>query len=165
MIGRLGFAIAALLVLTAAREAHAQTPIRQGFTLELGLGAAVTTANDEIDAFAPGGGGIPTDRTFRTSDGVALPSLSLGAFLDPQLALMVRLAGTTYTPTFYAYENDFVGPVLQYWPDDHLFLGVGAGLALFGPSPFSSASGKPDGGFGVTARVGVAPFTFEKHWF
>src|SRR5262245_37636406 len=111
MICRLGLAAIAFLILTATTEARAQMPVRQGFTLELGLGGAVTTANDQIDAFAPGGGGIPVERTFRTSGGLAPLSLSLGGFLNPDVALMFRIAGTTYTPTFYAYLNDFMGPV------------------------------------------------------
>jgi hypothetical protein len=166
MTRRIGVCAAVLFVLTTAGEVKAQTPVREGFTLELGLGGAVTTANDQINGFVPGSGGIPTSRTFRTSGGLAPLSLSLGVFLDPRLALMFRIAGTTYTPTFYAYVNDFIGPVVQYWPDDHWFVGAGAGLALFGPAPFSSAAGSaaPDGGLGLTARVGASPFVFEKHW-
>jgi hypothetical protein len=77
-----GCAVSAL-----AGEARAEAPNREGFTLEVGLGAALTILSAE---------GFDTE----TKGGLAPLSLSLGGFLSPDVALMARRAGTSYFEDF-----------------------------------------------------------------
>src|SRR5436309_387708 len=73
----------ALLLLAAPPPASADEPIRNGFTLELGLGLGFT------EVFPSVGGSI-------SKVGLAPLSLSLGGFVNNRLAIMFRLQGTSY---------------------------------------------------------------------
>lgn len=103
----------------APRTAHAE-PERRGFTLELGIGAAVTLiVNDSSEAHA----------------GLAPLSLSLGAFATPDLAILFRASGTSYFTRLGGntaqIAHNFYGAAVQYWLDDPVFIGGGIGVTLY----------------------------------
>ena len=147
------FAATIMLTMTAS----AAKPKREGFTLELGLGAAVTTIS-------------PDEGDSQTEFGLAPLSLSLGGFLSPDAALMFRLAGTSYFEDFLGETvqlcNCFYGGVVQYWPSDAFFLGGGVGIALFDDNPlFSNVDVEGESAFGMTARAGWAFYASRAYSF
>ena len=131
-------------------------PRREGFTLELGLGLGIThVAPDGFDS--------------ETNVGLAPISLSLGGFLNEDLALMARMAGTSW---FEDAGNDtlqigsyFYGAALQYWLSDEAFLAGGVGYGVLANNPFFSESNgiEPKGGLAFTLRGGYAVYTSRNH--
>ncbi len=149
-------------------------PQRKGFTLEVGIGPAYTTvSNTSLD------GGF----------GLAPLSLTLGGFVSSRVSLGARLGGTSFfekvprtttvtllgsTTTRTTTEseqvlNGFYGPVMQVFLSDHVFLGGGLGLGLFGVNPLlrsGSSTGLPkmEAGFALAARAGFAFIAKGHHW-
>jgi len=131
-------------------------PRREGFTLELGLGLGIThVAPDGFDS--------------ETHVGLAPLSLSLGGFLSEDLALMARMAGTSW---FEDSGNDtvqigsyFYGGALQYWVSDEAFVAGGVGYGVLANNPFFSRSNgiDPQGGLAFTLRAGYAVYTSRNH--
>lgn len=161
------FATASLL--TATAQAHPyhphgpqrhpvdpREPYRSGFTLELGIGFGVTHL-------------LPKGGTNETKIGLAPLSLSLGGFVTPQLAIMFRMAGTSY---FHRTVLDqlqtsvlgFYGVHVQWWFNRWLMLSGGPGLALYGVVfNRTSIDAKIKAGFGLSVRLGFAFATWRHH--
>lgn len=135
--------------------------VPHGFTMEIGIGAAYTSASSSISTHE------------HQAFGLAPISVSLGGFLAPDLALMFRAAGTSYfrdartQAGFDQVLTGFYGAVLQYWPSSSVFVAGGVGLALYGTNPLIQSTHKfMEGGFGTTARVGWVFATMQdKHAF
>ncbi len=147
-------------------------PQRRGFTLELGVGASYTTVSNTPAA----DGGF----------GLAPLSLSLGGFVSSRVALAARMAGTSFfvdaPPSLQIAGagaslrshsdlvqilNGFYGPTIQVFVNDHVFVGGGAGLGLFGVSPLFERTGplpKLEAGFAMTGRAGFGFFARGHHW-
>ncbi len=130
-------------------------PRRHGFTMELGIGAALTHVAPEIG---------PS----QTSFGLAPLSLSLGGFVSPDVAILARLAGTSYFDTApdgtsTQYVNGYYGIHVQYWVNDRVMLSAGPGLALFGENAFFAPSKSPHVGYGASLRAGYALLAIEHH--
>jgi hypothetical protein len=123
--------------------------VPHGFTMEIGIGAAYTSASSSVSSHE------------HQAFGLAPISLSLGGFLGPDLALVFRAAGTSYfrdantRAGFDQVVTGFYGAVLQYWPSSSVFIGGGIGAAIYGTNPLIRSTHKfIEGGFGTTARVG-----------
>ncbi len=118
---------------------------RQGLTLEAGLGAGFTGATGFEGGSSP-------------KAGVAM-GLTLGGFVNPNLARGVRVALTTVGFPDPIFATGFAGPAAQYWTSDQVFVGGAAGFAPFGGS-FDHTCAEDSfgcagyGGIGLTARVG-----------
>jgi hypothetical protein len=140
----------------AVPEPSAERPLRQGFTLELGLGAALTHVS-------------VTGGEAKTSFGLAPLSLSLGGFLTPDVALLARIAGTSYfdkgaSGDTTQFASGFYGAHLQYWVDDRFMLSGGPGFMLFGENSFISAGAKkPLTGYGASVRAAYAFYAGTHH--
>lgn len=70
------------------------------------------------------------------SDGALAADLGLGGWINPQLALGVRIAGVQLKDTLGSdvtisgfTVHAFVGPNVQYWPTPNIWVGGGAGLS------------------------------------
>jgi hypothetical protein len=131
-------------------------PRREGFTLELGLGIGLThIAPDGFDS--------------ETKLGLAPISLSLGGFLSEDLALMARMAGTSWFEDIGSETiqigSYFYGAALQYWLSDEAFLAGGVGYGLLAVNPLFSSSDDFDseGGLAFTLRAGYAVYTSRNH--
>jgi hypothetical protein len=132
-------------------------PVRNGFTLELGIGMSVMHI-------------IPEQGDTLHKVGLAPLSLSLGGFFNNSMALMFRAAGTSY---FKDNANgdpsqivlSFYGVHFQYWINDNLFVSGGPGLIIYGPNPLLKASGDPDpkSGFGFGIRAGYSFANWENN--
>jgi len=62
--------------------------------------------------------------------GLGGPSFGFGKFVGSQLAFSVRIAGATHVgDDFYGYLGT-IGPHLQYWPADQVWIGGGIGLGV-----------------------------------
>lgn len=157
----LGSGIASVLVVSPAGA----EPIREGFTMEVGIGLAWTQYDDVwYTVSSTDGESIVRERTSKF--GLAPLSLSLGGFLSPDLAMMARMAGTSYFDGDDQLVNSFYGVVVQYWLNDVIFVGGGPGFAVYGPNAFVSRSSvDPVAGFGVNARLGAMPASNEEHGF
>ena len=63
--------------------------------------------------------------------------------------------------------NGFYGPTIQVFVNDHVFVGGGAGLGLFGLNPLSARTSslpKLEAGFAMTGRAGFGFFARGHHW-
>ena len=131
-------------------------PRREGFTLELGLGLGITYVAPE---------GFDSE----TNVGLAPLSLSLGGFLTEDLALMARMAGTSWFAELagenYQLGSYFCGVALQGWLSDEAFLAGGVGYGLLAVNPFfgSDVDFDSEGGLAFTVRAGYAVFTSRNH--
>ncbi len=146
-----GSIAAAQPAVTGQAATEANRPDRSGLTLELGLGAAISN--------------FPFVQGSETHVGLAPLSLSLGGFVNPHLAVMVRASGTSFFKDGTDYNAAFYGVAAQYWINDDVFVGGGAGLAVnfavFGDHIVPSESK----GLGLTARAGYAFYSVRDHAF
>lgn len=119
-----------------ARADVAPTPVRPqrtGFTLELGIGGAVTFFFDRLSSVGHSSTGEDTSEHYyktRIFGGIAPLSFGIGGFLSENVALMFRASGTNYFRTNDPAAVLFYGPALQLWASDALMFGVGAGLGV-----------------------------------
>lgn len=135
----------------APLKADDDQPLRQGFTMELGIGIA----NTYVSADGASSG--------KSNVGLAPLSLSLGGFASPDVAILFRLAGTSYFERDTQIVNGFYGVHVQYWVNDHVMLSGGPGFTLFGQNALFHGTSKPEGGYGASFRVAVAPLATKHH--
>lgn len=107
-------------------------------TVEVGLGAGWLVDSDAEEA----------------SDLGTSLSFGVGGWLNPQLALTARIAAVGLSENEISVTHAFLGPALQYWLTDQLWLGGGVGLTSFRVSDgFSAAQVE---GFGFDVRAGYS---------
>ena len=138
------------------QPAYAQPSLKQGLTFEANLGVGfmwVESDGDESDKEVALGG----------------LNLGVGGWLNERMALSLRIAGTTYTDSEgdvdLRFTTGILGPHLQYWVDDHFWLGGGAGIGVAavtieGPGISESES---ETGFGLDLRAGYTFSTTSEH--
>jgi hypothetical protein len=89
-----------------------------------------------------------------TSDlGLGGLSLGLGGWVSPKLAITGRIAGVTLSDNGARLSNVFFGPSLQYWIDDHFWLGGGLGVGILALS-LDNGDGDSITGLGLDLRIG-----------
>jgi len=119
---------------TRAKDPTSSTPVRKGFTLELGIGVGVTHVDIAGDAF----------RDYVTNDdhpitkglGFAPLSFSLGHFVSRGVAILFRAAGTSVMSASGHYVfNGFYGVHVQGWLGDRFMISGGPGLGLLTNMP------------------------------
>jgi hypothetical protein len=147
-------------------------PKRQGFTLELGIGGALTFVTSEVvtETFCFGSD-CPAIRESSSSTtvtdtygGIAPLSLGIGGFVSPEFALLFRATGSSYFRGNDQWVNALYGGVVQYWPSDVIMLSAGAGATVLGRSSFYGASSPGTrSGFGFSLRAGVAVANYTHH--
>jgi len=118
-------------------------PVHDGFTVGLDIGFGLTNGSSSNDS--------------STETGLSGLNLTLGSFMNPNMAIALRLSGTSFWidngfGSSIQLTNLFAGGVIQYWVAPQFFAGGGAGLAIFS-APFESQSDSVTG-FAVTGRVG-----------
>lgn len=142
-----------------AQPGHAK-PRHSGFTGDLGIGASVMLVPRHRVTVCVNGGricGTPDTTGTDTEFGLAPLSLSLGGFVSKDVALLARIAGTSYFKNGDQYGHNFYGVGVEVWPIERLYVGGGVGFALFGPNPlFSSNDEEPEAGWALDLRVGGA---------
>ncbi|HTR53509.1 MAG TPA: hypothetical protein VMJ10_22605 [Kofleriaceae bacterium] len=126
-----------------------------GFTIEtnLGVGWVHATASD-------GGTSLTND----SDAALAGADVSLGGWLNPQLAVTVRIAGVQVkntvggvtTPSSGEDIHGFVGPNVQYWLAPNIWVGGGIGLSVAAESGTDCTSNCSSTGFGFNLRAGYA---------
>lgn len=135
-----------LLALTSSTSAAA--PERAGFTGDLSIGASITTRT--VTNTSTSSNGTSTDETSTELEpGLAPLGVSLGGYFTPRVALLFRLAGTSYFRGSHQYLQLYTGPMVEYWPRDRWFLAGGIGLGTFTPNPLTGSSV-------VSSREGLA---------
>jgi hypothetical protein len=152
----------AAAVLNLASTTRAETPEREGFTLELGAGPAFTSFS-QLRTASPNSEGAYTVPYV----GLNPIAVSVGGFFTRDLAGMGRMTNTSFFRDGEYVVNTFFGPAVQYWFADEVFVGGGVGLGIVGAFPplLGKADIKPKLGYAFSARVGVAPWTSEKQRF
>jgi hypothetical protein len=143
-------------LLALANTADA-APERAGFTGDLSIGASVTT---RTTGSASGGTNMPFTTSTSTvlEPGVAPLGVSLGGYFTPRIALLGRLAGTSYFRGGGSTQilHTFLGPVVEFWPHDRWFLAGGVGLGTLAPNPlFGPSVSTPRQGLAFDARAGA----------
>ncbi len=121
--------------------------LRNGMTLELNLGFGMVWARSE-------------GQDSETETALAGLNLGIGGWLNERMALTGRVSGTTFSPQDgVRFTTGVIGPSLQYWTDDHIWVGGGVGLA-FAAISVDGANEQPDPetGFGLDLRAG---YTFS----
>ena len=144
--------VAAALLLSRGAQAR---PQHRGFTGDLSLGISmVRTPYGAVDG--------PRQTRF----GVAGLSASLGGYVVPQVALVARLAGTSFFDDGSQYGNNFYGGGVEIWPHDYVMLGAGVGFALFGKNVlFTSGDAHQMTGWALDFRVATALAQGTNHDF
>jgi hypothetical protein len=94
----------------------------------------------------------------------------IGGWLNERMALTVRFAGATYSPADgVRFTTGFAGPSLQYWTDDHFWIGGGAGLGIAAISIDNGIGGTSasdtETGFGLDLRAGYTFTVGSEHTF
>lgn len=100
----------------------------------------------------------------RSDSGAGLGGLDLGVggWLDEHHALTLRFTGVTFSPeSDRRFTDGFLGPSLQYWLDDKLWLGGGVGLGLVGVS----GDGPTITGLALDLRAGYTVASSSEHTF
>ena len=118
---RITISILALALGLAASGRVAAEPLeRRGFTLEFGLG---------FGAFHEIPSSYPNDSHLGQSNF----SFSLGGFLRPDTALLFHMQGVAsmFEDGFTVDMAGFGGVHVQHWLKDRLFVGGGAGMAIY----------------------------------
>ena len=125
-----------------SREASEEPIVRRGFTLGLSIGAGATFLSPKSGVNSKNDGGL---------GGI---NLSIGGFLNPDLALLLKVTGVNYG----AFDSELstgiaavVGPAVEYWLSDHFNLVGGAGLGVLTMEPKLSATTLTEYGFGGMA--------------
>ncbi|WP_146646181.1 hypothetical protein [Labilithrix luteola] len=126
--------------------------VRHGFTMELGVGVSQTSLSSDVG-----------DRE-HSNIGLAPLSLSMGGFVSPKVALLGRMAGTSFFrdddhKRSYQTVSGFYGAGLQYWPSDRFFVGGGVGAAVLASDLYRQGSRDvryTEVGFGGNLRAGWA---------
>jgi hypothetical protein len=164
----LGVAFVPLLGAGRARAADVPTappvaptrPHRAGFTLELGVGGALTLVNDDLADTSFSSTGAFVERRYtrtRPFGGIAPLSLGIGGFVSENVALLFRASGTSYFKDGVddVRVNAFYGPAIQFWSSDRWVWGAGLGLGAHGQSPLGGGGGL-DLGVAAELRAGYA---------
>ena len=109
------------------------------------------------------GVGIQNDTSIEeTAVGVAGLGLGVGSFLNEDLALMFRFAGTRVNYDLngfdYGQTSGFAGPSVQWWLSDRFNVEAGAGLGLW-----RGDTGEDNVAGGLLFGAGVSIFNRGKH--
>lgn len=137
----------------------APKPVREGFTLELGLGGAMTFISTQIQHVTYDQGQLSSESSTETTTqtGFAPLALGIGGFLSEDWALLFRASGTSFSHEGKRWMNTFSGIAVQHWPSDRIMLGAGLGMGIFtATSGSSSGSATVDRGFSFSARAGYS---------
>ena len=128
-------------------------PDRSGFTLELSLGLGVTTTS------------LP-DGSSESRGGISGGNLTLGGFITSTTALGVRFAHTSFFETVddevVGFVSNFIGPALQVYLNDRVFLGGGVGIGYLSTT---SPDSDPTGGIGLDLRAGYNFYVGHRNAF
>ena len=139
-------ATAALVLAMLVCSDRASAQDRESFTFLVDVGAGVQ--NDTA--------------TEQTEVGLAGLQFGAGGFLNENLALMFRLAGTNVTYDFggieYNQSSGVAGPAVQYWLSDRFNVEAGAGIGYW-----RGDTDEDDTGFGLLLGAGVSVFNRGKH--
>jgi|SRR6516165_9466675 hypothetical protein len=137
-----------------SREASEEPIVRRGFTLGLSIGAGATFLSPKSGVNSKNDGGL---------GGI---NLSIGGFLNPDLALLLKVTGVNYG----AFDSELstgiaavVGPAVEYWLSDHFNLVGGAGLGVLTMEPKLSATTLTEYGFGGMAGINYFPWALRHH--
>lgn len=142
--------LAVLLPSVAIAEPRPTEPRGATFETNLGLGFVNATGNGASSRIGP---------AYQLHAG-------LGGWVGPRLALTLRAAVSTIAPepitdglvmaANVRRTHLFLGPSLQYWIDDHFWLGGGVGMAKY----FMGSDTDGLSGLGVDLRAG---YSFANH--
>lgn len=142
-----------------ANSSPKERPIREGFTLELGLGGAMTVVSREVGTVTYDRGHLSSTSSNETSthSGFAPLSLGIGGFITEDWALLFRASGTSFFQDERQWLNVFSGIAVQYWPTDRFMLGAGIGIGTFMTiSNRSSSDQSENRGLALSARAGYS---------
>jgi hypothetical protein len=116
--------------------------LRNCMTFEAGIGVGLVRAGSDGTDLGLGGFG-----------------LGVGRWFGPQFAVTARIAGVTATDGGRRGNHMFVGPSVQCWLGDHIWVGGGVGLAVL------VVDTDVDRGFGIDLRAGVTLTTGKQDAF
>ncbi|HLL25375.1 MAG TPA: outer membrane beta-barrel protein, partial [Kofleriaceae bacterium] len=134
----------------------AQPSRKQGLTFEanLGIGWVWQSVEGEDSESEVALGGL---------------NLGLGGWLNERMALTIRAAGATFSETDgeidFQFTTGIIGPSLQYWVDDHFWLGggIGLGFASYTIEVGNQSTSDVETGYGLDLRAGYTFSTTSDH--
>jgi len=131
------------------------TDQRDGFILEIGLGAGVISLEDSQ--------GIQTFDEAQAA--FSFPELKIGFMLRDNLAITASMPGNIYELA----DNDrhFGGfiPSVQYWVKDRWWIHGGIGLAIDGPALYDINDANDDWNFGCAVMASTGYDIYKKRNF
>ena len=144
-----------------AQPALAETPKREGFTLTLNIGASLQSVQ-------------PKKSDGNSEVGLAGLNLGLGGFINPEMAVLFRISGSTtkqeVAPGIDAtYLHGFAGPSLQYFVNDWLRLEAGLGMSIIRAQAEAVVFGQKvkfegdDRGFGALLAAAATVWQDQDH--
>jgi hypothetical protein len=129
-------------------------PQREGFTVELSLGLALT----QVERATPCGGvGSVSCSELESFFGIAPLAVGIGFFATPGVAILFRASGTSFFDGGLVVLGHY-GLSAQFWANDWLMMSVGPALALLG-----DVEGDGVLGFGIDARIGFSFLSIAHH--
>lgn len=122
----------------------------EGLTLEAGTGIGWIHVSDENNQVTSPGG-------------VAGLSIGVGGWLDENVALTARIAGSSVPSSEGLVIAAFLGPSVQLWFSDRTWLGVGLGLATFALDANDPEDDVSLGGYAGDLRLGHTLYANGSH--
>jgi len=156
----LGAAAAGFGLTTAPAPAQGQQPAQMyvapethtGLTFEANIGFGMLRA-------------APDNGDADTQSALGGLNLGLGGFINPKLALTVRIAGATHAEDGVRITQAFFGPSLQYWPNANTWVGGGVGFGIAALSFDGNDASYTEKGLGLDLRAGYTFNPYSKHSF
>lgn len=152
-----GLVLAATATTAAAQgyqpAPYVPPPNHTGLTFEANIGFGM------LRAAADDGGEVETESALGGLN------LGIGGFINPQMALTLRIAGATHSEDGASITQAFGGPSLQYWLSDAAWLGGGIGLGVARLSFDGSSESYSESGVGLDLRAGYTFNPRAKHSF
>lgn len=123
--------------------------VRRGVTFEANIGLGILRVSRDGDSDSENGlGGL---------------NLGIGVFVNPRMAISLRVAGVTYFENDVSLTQAFIGPSLQYFVNDNLFVGGGLGIGTVRIANDNDSASEND--LGLDLRIGYSFNPGARHSF
>lgn len=146
--------ITLILLMMASIQALAQSTEtdRKGLVVGISAGVGISSITGDTPALSDG------------SD-LSLPNLKLGWMINPKLAALVAIPGTSYSRGGYDRSIDGLLPTVQYWAKPNWWVSGGFGLGMDTPAFYDDKSTNKDKNYGTACQFSTGYEFYRKGRF